>query len=109
MQYVHSSVRQQASQMTAAKVVDGVARLSACAGQADAVSAYTQVKMEDASALLNSPSRNVQILGHVYHGLCGPNLGPALKTRQFLSNKICMHTHLPDYCGKDHLKKFTWD
>ena len=92
MQYVHSRVRQQASQMTAAKLVNGVARLSACAGQADAVSAYTQVKLEDASALLNSPCRNVQILGHVYHGLCGPNLGPALKTQQFLSNKICTPT-----------------
>ena len=101
VQCVQSRVRQQASQMTAAKAVDGAARLSACAGQAaDAVSAYTQVIMEDASALLNSPSRNVQILGHVYHGLCGPNLGPALKTQQFLSYKICMDTHLPVFCGE---------
>ena len=38
-----------ASQMTAAKVMYVVARLPGCAGQeADAVSAYTQVKMEDA-------------------------------------------------------------
>ena len=36
-----------ASQMTAAKVMDIIARLPGCAGQAaDAVSAYTQVKME---------------------------------------------------------------
>ena len=41
-----------ASQMTAAKVMGVVARLSGCAGQAaDAVSAYTQVKMEDAPRL----------------------------------------------------------
>ena len=39
-----------ASQMTAAKVMDIISRLLGCAGQAaHAVSAYTQVKMEDAS------------------------------------------------------------
>ena len=38
-----------ASQMTAAKVMDIISRLPGCDGQAaDAVSAYTQVKMEDA-------------------------------------------------------------
>ena len=42
-----------ASQMTAAKVMDVISRLPGCAGQAaDAVSAYTQVKMEDAPSLL---------------------------------------------------------
>ena len=42
-----------ASQMTAAKVVDIISRLPGCAGQAaDTVSAYTQVKMEDAPKLL---------------------------------------------------------
>ena len=39
-----------ASQTTAAKVMDIISRLPGCSGQAaDAVSAYTQVKMEDAS------------------------------------------------------------
>ena len=38
-----------ASQMTAAKFMDIISRLPGCSGQAaDAVSAYTQVKMEDA-------------------------------------------------------------
>ena len=38
-----------AFQMTAAKVMDIISRLPGCSGQAaDAVSAYTQVKMEDA-------------------------------------------------------------
>ena len=38
-----------ASQMTAAKVVDVIARMPDCDGQAaDAVSAYTHVKLEDA-------------------------------------------------------------
>ena len=45
-----------ASQMTAAKVMDTLSRLPGCAGQeADAVSAYTQVKMEEASKLLKIP------------------------------------------------------
>ena len=42
-----------ASQMTAAKVMDIISRLPGCAGQAaDAVSAETQVKMEDSPKLL---------------------------------------------------------
>ena len=45
-----------ASQMTAAKVMDIISRLPGCAGQAaDAVSARTQVKMEDASQILKIP------------------------------------------------------
>ena len=46
-----------ASHMTAAIVMDIISRLPGCAGQAaDAVSAYTQVKMEDdAPKLLNIP------------------------------------------------------
>ena len=45
-----------ASQMTAAKVMDVIARLPDCDGQAaDAVSAYTQVKLEDAPRLLKIP------------------------------------------------------
>ena len=45
-----------ASQMTAAKIMDIISRLPGCDGQAaDAVSAYTQVKMEDAHKLLKNP------------------------------------------------------
>ena len=45
-----------ASQMTAAEVMDVIARPPDCAGQAaDAVSAYTQVKVEDAPTLLKIP------------------------------------------------------
>ena len=45
-----------ASQMTAAKVTDTMSRLPGCDGQAaDAVSAYTQVIMEDAHKLLKIP------------------------------------------------------
>ena len=45
-----------ASQMTPAKIMDIISRLPGCNGQeADAVSAYTQVKMEDAPKLLTIP------------------------------------------------------
>ena len=45
-----------ASQMTAAKVMDVIARLPDCDGQAaDAISAYAQVKLEDAPKLLQIP------------------------------------------------------
>ena len=44
-----------ASQMTAAKIMDIISRLPGCDGQAaDAVSAYTDVKMEDAHKLLKN-------------------------------------------------------
>ena len=42
--------------MTAAKVMDIISRLPGCDGQAaDVISAYTQVKMEDAPKLLKIP------------------------------------------------------
>ena len=45
-----------ASQMTAAKIMDIISRLPGCDEQAaDAVSAHTQVKMEDAHILLKIP------------------------------------------------------
>ena len=45
-----------ASQMTAAKIMDIISRLPDWDGQAaDAISAYTQVKMEDAHKLLKIP------------------------------------------------------
>ena len=45
-----------ASKMTATKVMDIISRLPGCAGQAaDAVSAYSQVKIEDAPKLMKNP------------------------------------------------------
>ena len=62
-----------ASQMTAAKVMDIFSRLPGCAGQAaDPVSAYTQVKMEDAHNYWKFPDRNVQIFGYVYQSTKWP-------------------------------------
>ena len=47
---IFAEQRSSASQMTAAKVMDIISRMPRCAGQAaDAVSAYTQVKLEHAS------------------------------------------------------------
>ena len=46
--------------MTAAKIMEIISRLPGCDGQAaDAVSAYTQVKMEDAYKLLKIPKIGV--------------------------------------------------
>ena len=53
---VFSEQGSSASQMTAAKIMDIISRLLGCAGQAaDAVTAFTQVKMEDAPKLLKIP------------------------------------------------------
>ena len=67
-----------ASQMTAAKVMDNISRLPGCTKQAaDAVSAKTRVKMEDAPTVLKIPeSQNVQIFGYVYRNTSGQPHGP---------------------------------
>ena len=53
---VFTEQRSSASQMKAAKVMENISRLRRCAAQAaDAVSAYTHVKMEDAPKLLKIP------------------------------------------------------
>ena len=81
--------------MIAAKVMDVIASLPGCTGQAaDAVSAYTQLKMEDAPRLLTTPksekmhhrnlkfqSQDVQIFGYVFDDTRAPNLGQTLKTQ----------------------------
>ena len=52
-----------ASQMTAAKVMDVIPRLPGCGGQAaDAISAYTQVKMEDVPSLLKIPKSECPVI-----------------------------------------------
>ena len=99
-----------ASQMTAAKVMDIISRLPGCVGQAaDAVSAYTQVKMEDAPKLLKIPKSDVQTFGFVYHDTSGQNHGPVWKTQPFLLNEICMVILWQDYYGKGNLRKSYWD
>ena len=96
-----------ASQMTAAKVMDIISRLPGCAVQAaDAESAYTQVKMEDAHKLLQKfPNRNVQTFGFVYHDTNGRNHGPVWKTQSFVLSGICMVILWQDYYGKGNLRR----
>ena len=94
-----------APQMTAAKVMDVIARLPGCAGQAaHAVSAETQVKMEDAPSLKKIYNRNVQIFGFVYHDTNGQNHGTASQTQSFLLSEICMVILWQDCYGKGNLR-----
>ena len=75
------------------KVMDVIARVPDCGGQtARAVSAYAQVKIEDAPNDTN-----------------GQNHGPTSKIQWFLLNEICMDIHLLVFCGKDNSMKFWWD
>ena len=96
-----------ASQMTAAKIMDIISRRPGCDGQAaDAVSAYTQVKMEDAHKLFKIPKSEcpdiwIRLPRHKW-----PNHGPVWKTQSFLLNRICTVILWQDYCGKGNLRKF---
>ena len=76
-----------ASQMTAAKIMDIISRLQGCDGQAaDAVSAYTQVKMKMLTNCSKFQNRSVQTFGFVYHDTNCLNHGPVWKIQSFLSN-----------------------
>ena len=102
---VFSEQGSSASQMTAAKVMDIISRLPGCAGQAaDAVSAYTQVKMEDAPT-----SQNIQIFGYVYRTTNGQNHGPVWKIESLLLNAICTVIFWQDCYEIVNLRKFYWD
>ena len=75
---VFAKQRSSASQMTAAEVMDVIASLPHCDGQAsDAVSAYTQVKMEDAPKpdCSQFQDQNVLMYGYVFHDTDGRNHG----------------------------------
>ena len=90
-----------ASQMTAAKVMDMKSRLPGCAGQAaDAVSAKTQVKIDDASTLLKIPKSEFQMFGYVYQSTNGLNHGPVWKTQLFISKRIFTVIFWQDFYGK---------
>ena len=72
--------------MTAAKVMDVIARLPGCDGQAtDAVSAYTKVKLEDAPRLLKIPKQKVEMFGYVFHDTNGQNHGQTLKIPWYIA------------------------
>ena len=104
---VFTELGSSASQMTAAKVMDIISRLPGCAGQAaDAISAETQVKMEDAPKLFSKiPNRHVQTFGFVYHDTNGQNHGPVWKTQSSLLKGICTVILWQDCYGKGNLRK----
>ena len=100
--------------MTAAKIMDIISRLPGCAGQAaDAVSAYTQVKMEDAHKLLKIPKSEcrdiwIRLPRHKWpkswssiedpvvpleRNLYGHPLTGLLWERQFEKNWECLFVH----------------
>ena len=99
-----------ASQMTAAKIMDIISRLPGCDGQAaDAVSAFTQVKMEDAHKLLKIPKSEVSRHFDTSTTTQMAKIMVQYGTNQsFLLNEICMVIHSQDYCGKGNSRKLCW-
>ena len=86
-----------ASQMTAAKVVDVVARLPDCDGQAaDAVSACTQVRLEDAPRLFKIPESECPDVRIRVPRQNGPHLGHTLKILWVLWDEIFLDIHWQD-------------
>ena len=87
--------------MSAAKVTNVLARLPGCDGQAaDAVSATTQVKMEDAPKMLRIPkSECPDVLDTSTNG---PNRGQTFLIQWFFMNKTCTVIHLPDCYGREN-------
>ena len=98
-----------ASQMTAAKLMDIISRLPGCAGQAaDAVSAHTQVKLEDASKLLKIPKLecpDIWMRPPRHKWPKSWSNGPVLKTQPFLLSEICMVILWQDCFGKGKMRK----
>ena len=89
--------------MTAAKVMDMISRLPGCSEQAaDAVSAYAQVKMEDASTffLKNFKVRMSRYWDTSTEAQNGPNHGLVQKTQSFLSKGISTVILWQDSYGK---------
>ena len=91
-----------ASQMTAAKVMDVIARPD-CDGQADAVAAYTQEKLEDAPRLLNicksqCPDIWIRLPQHKWPKFWA-NIGSSFSSTKFLLSPT----------WKDSSRKFCWN
>ena len=103
---VFTEQRSSASQMTATKIMDIISRLPGCAGQAtDAVSAYTQVEMEDAHKLLKIPKSEcpdiwIRLSRHKW-----PKSWSSIEDQLFLLNGICTVILRQDYYGKGNLRR----
>ena len=89
-----------ASRMTVAKVMDVMARLPECDGQAH--SGKNWRTLPDCSKF---QSQNVQTYAYVFHDMNGRNPGKTLKIPWFFLNEIYTDTHWRDCYGKDNSKK----
>ena len=95
-----------ASQVTAAKIMVFISRLPGCDGQAaDAVSAYTQVKMEDAHKLLKIPKSDcpdiwIRLPRHKW-----PKSWSSMEDPVVFLSGICTVILWQDYHGKGNLRK----
>ena len=86
--------------------MDVIGRLLDCDGQADdAVSAYTQVRLEDAPKFLKIPKSECPDIWVRLPNGKGRNHGPVWKTQSFLLSEICMVIFWQDYYGKGNLRK----
>ena len=96
-----------ASQITAAEIMDIISRLPGCDGRAaDAVSAYTQVKMEDAHKLFQN--FKIGMSRHLDSSTTtqmSKIMVPVWKTQSFFLKGICTVILWQDYCGKGNLRK----
>ena len=99
-----------ASQMSAAKVMDVIARSLGCDGQpADAVSVHTQVNLEDAPPLLRIPKSDcpdvwIRFPRHKWPKSCANVEDPVIPVE-----RNCTDTHSLDYCGKNNAREFCWN
>ena len=75
-------------------------------GNKSSVCHCTTTRLSDTSKF---QSQDVQMYGHVFHDINGPNLGRTLKIQCVLLNEICTDTHSLDYCGKGNSRKFCWN
>ena len=93
-----------ASQMTAAEIMDIISRLPGCDGQtADAVSANTQVKLEDAHKLLKIPKSEcpdiwIRLPRHKWPNSWSSmedvkGMYPAPHIHEHLATANCVHPH----------------
>ena len=100
-----------ASQMTAAKVMDVIARLPDCDGQAaDAISALHPSKIgRMLQDRLKIESQHVQKYGFVFHDTNGQHHGKIFKTPLFLLSETYTEAHLLAYCGRGNSKKNCWN
>ena len=95
-----------ASEMTAAKITDIRSRLPGCAGQAEgAVSAYIQVKLEDAPTFLKNSEVRVSMYLDTSTEPEMVQIMVQWKTQLFLLSGICTVILWQDYYRKDNLRK----